>query len=453
METILIIDNDEAFRKTLKIFIPGNDYSYLETSDAETALEIISNQHPGLIITNLFLPRMSGLDLLKRAKNIDPGNKVVILTECEDINTTIAAMQYGAFDCMDKSTEFSRLTSLIRKQLESKKVVNNLQPVILPQNNDESKKFLVGNTLIMKELFRKIGNVSANKVNILIQGESGTGKELVAKTIHNSGITKDKPFVGVNCTVLSETLLESELFGHVKGAFTGAIKDKKGKFELAGNGTLFLDEISEISLNLQVKLLRVLQEKEFEKVGGEITIPMQARIIAASNKNLKKLVEQGKFREDLFYRLNVFTIEVPPLRERKDDIPRLAVYFLNKINKDLNKNVTQIPYEVMNILQNHRWSGNVRELENVLTQAVVLAKGDVLEKEYLLLQEKKNEIVEIDECQMSLAEMEKRHILNVLSNVNWNKQRACRVLKVSKATLYSKIRSYNLEETASARAV
>ena len=295
----------------------------------------------------------------------------------------------------------------------------------------------------MKEVLKKIGKVSSNRVSVLIHGESGTGKELITKVIHYSGITKHLPFIAVNCTALSETLLESELFGHEKGSFTGAIRDKKGKFELAGEGTIFLDEISEISPNLQVKLLRVLQEKEFERVGGETIIPMQARIVAATNKNLSELVQQGKFREDLFYRLKVFTIEVPPLRERRNDIPALVIHLLKKINNELHKNVRKIPIEVMEMLQNYDWIGNVRELENILYQAVVLSTDDVLHKEDILLRK----IIPVEsnmDGDLSLSELEKMHIEHILKKVNFNKTKACSILKISKPTLDSKIRKYNI---------
>jgi transcriptional regulator with PAS, ATPase and Fis domain len=288
--------------------------------------------------------------------------------------------------------------------------------------------------------------ISANRVNVLIQGESGTGKELITKIIHYTGVTKRHPFIAVNCTALSENLLESELFGHVKGAFTGAIRDKKGKFELAGEGTIFLDEISEISFNLQVKLLRVLQEREFEKVGGEATIPLKARVVTASNRVLEDLVQEGNFRDDLYYRLKVFTIEVPPLRERRDDIPSLVVHFIKKINKELHKNVWKIPYEVMELLQRHEWVGNVRELENTLLQAVVLAKGDVLEKEYLLLNNYRHQRNDnSDPSRLSLSEIEKKHIKLVLDSVDWDKPQASKILGIAKTTLYKKIETYGLK--------
>jgi transcriptional regulator with PAS, ATPase and Fis domain len=242
-----------------------------------------------------------------------------------------------------------------------------------------------------------------------------------------------------------ETLLESELFGHVNGAFTGAIRDKKGKFELAGDGTIFLDEISEMSLSVQSKLLRVLQEKEFEKIGGETTIKMNARIITATNKNLEQLVKEGKFREDLYYRLKVFTINVPPLRDRREDIPLLAMHFIDIVNKEVHKNVKKIPYDVMELIQNHNWVGNVRELENTLRQAVVLCKSDVLDKDSILLSKPKPDHLPNYDYNLSLEDVEKKHIKYVLDNINWDKRRACQILGISKPTLYSKLEKYNIK--------
>jgi two-component system response regulator AtoC len=334
----------------------------------------------------------------------------------------------------------------IKRALENKTLSDKLDAIV--GSNAESyelKNVIIGKTAVMKDIYKKIGQVSSNRVTVLLQGESGTGKELVARAIHYSGITKNSPFIPVNCTALTETLLESELFGHVKGAFTGSIKDKKGKFELAGDGTIFLDEISEISSNLQIKLLRVLQEKEFERVGGESMIKMEARIIAATNKNLVKLVNDGKFREDLYYRLNVVSVNLPPLRDRRDDIQPLVYHFLNKINKELHKSVSKIPDDVINILEKHEWIGNVRELENALMQGVVLSKGDVLEKENILLPKVESHPYEFDNyLNYSLNDIEKIHIERVLKGVNWDKPKAAKILGISLPTLYSKIDNYKL---------
>lgn len=451
MDKILIIDADSAFRESLKKYLCNTQCFFLEAEDGNSGLEIISSEHPDLIITDLNLPEMNGIDLLREARRINPENQVIILTESDDdINTTIGAMQSGAFDFLDKSNEINKLNAIVSGALERKRNNHKLIAVQAELHESLAKHILIGRNPAMKEIYRKIGNLSSNKVTVFIHGESGTGKELIARKIHSSGITKEEPFVAVNCSALSESLLESELFGHVKGAFTGAIRDKKGKFEQAGEGTIFLDEVSEISPAIQVKLLRVLQEKEFERVGDEVSIPMNARVITASNKDLKQLVSEGRFREDLYYRLNVFSIGLPPLRERKDDIPRLVVFFLSRINRDLNKNIVKIPYETMDILQSYSWPGNVRELENTLIQAAVLAKGEILEKEYIYFTERKlhktrDPYSSEDEYRMSLAEMERKHIVNVLASVHWNKQLACEILKVSRATLYNKIKYYDIK--------
>jgi DNA-binding NtrC family response regulator len=447
MESILIIDDDESFGETLEIFLSDMGCRILRANNGKIGLDIVEREHPDLVITDYKMPQLNGLQVLKRIKEIDMKIQVIMLTAFEDMDSTIKAMQFGAYDYVEK-LELERIKTITKRALESKKLSERLVIAISEDSSDyQLENSLVGSTKAMKEIYKKIGKISSTKVNVLIQGESGTGKELITKIIHYTGITHDQPFIAVNCTALSESLLESELFGHVKGAFTGAIRDKKGKFELAEEGTIFLDEISEISPNLQVKLLRVLQEREFERVGGEITIPMKARVVSASNKNLAEWVKLGKFREDLFYRLKVFTIEIPPLRERKEDIPKLVVHFLKKINKELHKNVWKIPYEVMEVLQTHEWVGNVRELENTLLQAVVLAKGDVMEKEYILL--KNNEIVtnnEVSKAHLSLADIEKSHIKLVLEEVNWDKQIASKILGIAKTTLYNKIEAYGLIE-------
>jgi DNA-binding NtrC family response regulator len=447
METILIIDDDESFGETLEIFLSDINCRVLRANNGKAGLDIIEKEHLDLVITDYKMPLLNGLQVLKRIKEIDPKIQVIMLTAFEDLDSTIKAMQLGAYDYVEK-LELERIKAITKRALESKKLSERLVIAISEDSSDyQLENSLVGSTKAMKEIYKKIGKISSIKINVLIQGESGTGKELITKIIHYTGITHDQPFIAVNCTALSESLLESELFGHVKGAFTGAFRDKKGKFELAEEGTIFLDEISEISPNLQVKLLRVLQEREFERVGGENTIPMKARVVSASNKNLAEWVKLGKFREDLFYRLKVFTIELPPLRERKEDIPKLVVHFLKKINKELHKNVWKIPYEVMELLESYEWVGNVRELENTLLQAVVLAKGDVMEKEYILL--KKNEIdvnEDINKRRLSLADVEKLHIKLVLEDVKWDKQLAAKILGIAKTTLYNKIEAYGLIE-------
>ncbi len=451
MGKILVIDDDQSIRKTLTSYLKKQGYEVLSAENGSAGIEIVKSELPDLVITDIRMPGADGFEVLKSVKEIDPHIHVIIITAFDDMHSTVKAMQQGAYDYIEKPLEIDKLKLTIQRALENKKLSDELNSIVSEKTNEyELENTLVGKTQQMKQVYKKIGQVSSGRVTVLIEGESGTGKELVARAIHYSGITKSYPFVAVNCTALTESLLESELFGHVKGAFTGSIKDKKGKFELAGEGTIFLDEISEVSPNLQVKLLRILQQKEFEKVGGESLIPMKARVIAATNKRLSELVKAGKFREDLFYRLKVFSIDIPPLRERVDDIPYLVNHFLNKINIELHKNVNKIPEEVMEILKNNYWVGNVRELENTLMQAVVLSSDDVLLKENILLRKSEqigsaHEYVKNVKPEfITLEELEKRHIKNILDALKWDKNKAHKILGISLPTLYSKIEHYKL---------
>ncbi|MFA7288485.1 MAG: sigma-54 dependent transcriptional regulator [Melioribacteraceae bacterium] len=444
MENILIIDDDESIRKTLLNFLKRLGYSTLSAEDGAEGYELILKYQPDLIISDIRMPHLSGLELLKKIKDLDISTKVIIITAHDEMQTTIDAMQNGAYDYLDKPLDIDRLKVTIERALESKMLNERIDSLI----SEVSKDYLpngkiIGNSKSMIDIYKIIGQVSSNKVTILLQGESGTGKEMVAKSIHYSGITKNEPFIAVNCTAITESLLESELFGHEKGSFTGADRTKKGKFEIAGNGTIFLDEISEMSQHLQVKLLRVLQEKEFERVGGESILPMTARIITATNKNIEHLVKENKFREDLFYRLNVVKIDLPPLRERKEDIPQLINYLLYKINNELHKNVLSVSNAAMEKLMNHNWTGNVRELENCLMQAVVLTNDDIILEENILLNNSGKDFNEFSP-NLSLAEVETIHIKKVLEFTNWDKPNSAKILGISLPTLYSKIENYKL---------
>lgn len=386
MAKILVIDDDPQIRELLNVDIKEIGHNVVLASNGKEGLKCVETFNPDIVICDLVLPDENGLKILEYVKEVDNNIQVILISEYYDISSIIKAMQKGSFDYLQKPLDLDQLKLKISRALEIQSISNHLESY----KNLESEEYklensLVGRTPIMREIAKNIGQLSTNRVSVLIQGETGTGKELIARIIHFTGISKDQPFVAINCSALSENLLESELFGHVKGSFTGAIKDKRGKFELANEGTIFLDEISELSSSLQVKLLRVLQEREFEKVGGEYTIKMKARILAASNKDIELLVHQGKFREDLYYRLKVFTISLPPLRERKADIPVIATHFLRKINKEMHKNVQKVPIEVMEYLQEYNWPGNVRELENILYQAVVLSHSDVLLKENIII--------------------------------------------------------------------
>jgi len=453
MKKILIIDDDKTFRVILKEVLIKEGYHLLEAPSGEKGLELVKSEHPDLVITDFQMPGMSGLDVLQAIVKLKTGIPVIMITGFSDTENIIKAIQMGAFDYLEKPVNHNVLKSAIRVALNSASLSSNLDMVVnedVFSSNVTEENILVGNTPPMKEVFKKIGCISLNKVNVLILGDTGTGKELIARLIHFTGVTKDQPLVTVNCSALAESLLESELFGHVKGSFTGAIRDKKGKFELAGEGSILLDEISEISLNTQVKLLRVIQELEFEKVGGEATIPMKARIIAASNRNLEELIKEGKFREDLYYRLKVFTIQIPPLRDRKEDIGGLVIHFLRKLNKKFNKNVVKIGEGVIDMLKEHDWYGNVRELENTLLQAIVISKSDVLQKENIMLNFRnpsENNDGEKMPNLKSLAEVEAYHIRKILNQTKWNRVESSRILDISRPTLNAKIEKYQLEQS------
>jgi len=446
MEKILIIDDDRVYAETLKMSLSGSFANVCYKLNGSDGLDYVRAENPDLVITDLKMPGMDGIEVLRQIKEIDNSIAVLVITAFDDSNSIIKAMQLGAYDYFDKSFDLKRIKNFVKKSIENKRRYDQMVIKLSEGTEDvKLKHYMFGETPAMKEIFKKIGKVSATKVNVLIQGESGTGKELVAGLIHNHGITINDPFVAVNCSALSESLLESELFGHVQGAFTGAIRNKKGKFELAGKGTIFLDEISEFTPKLQAKLLRVIQEKEFERVGGEAIIKMEARIIAATNKNLQELVQNGKFREDLYYRLNIFNISIPPLRDRKEDIPKLIIHFLKKINFELHKNVNTVPYDVVELLKEHNWIGNVRELENTIMNAVLLAENNVLQKEYFNFLKIESEVKSTIKLK-TLAEVEKNHIEYVLKQLKWNKTKASKVLGITKTTLYNKISLYNLSQ-------
>ncbi len=442
---ILVIDRDNSLQDALSGALRGQEHEVQAVASGGEGLELFQTKSPDLVITALRLPDMAGIKVLEQVRRINRLTPVIIVTAHADMESVIDAMRLGAYDFFTKPLDMVRLKIQIARALQSG---NPPADLVLPAeyyiDGNGNSPVMVGKSPGMLDVFKKIGQISSNRVSVLIQGESGTGKELVSRVIHNSGITKGLPFVAVDLSTLPETLVESELFGHVKGAFTGAVKDRKGRFETAADGTVFLDEISEIPMGLQVKLLRILQEREFEPVGDGVTLPMKARVIAATNRNLEELVRQGKFREDLFYRISVFRIDLPALRERKDDLPVLVTYLLQKINRELNKNVRKVPHEVMEVFRNHEWVGNVRELENVLMQAVVLANGDTLNPEDIFFRQNLNRPAAPERQDLSLDCVEKEHIEYVLNKTSWDKTEAAKLLKISRHTLYNKIKAYNI---------
>jgi two-component system response regulator AtoC len=443
MRSILVIDDDPLIRKTFISHLSKEGYEVTVACDGSEGINSFKESNPDLTILDVRLPDIDGLNVLIELKKMNKKAYVIVMTAYDDMKTTVEAIKLGAFEYIVKPIDYLELSLAIKKVFQIKELEEKLDYLVEEQKKDYTINNIIGKSPKMREVFKIIGMVANTRTNVLIQGESGTGKELVARAIHYSSPYKNEPFITINCSALPDTLLESELFGHVKGAFTDAITETRGKFEIAGKGTLFLDEIGDISPNLQSKLLRVIETRDFMKVGGEKILKTEARVIAATNKNLKELVEQGKFREDLYYRLKVVEINLPPLRERKEDIPDLVVYLLEKINRELHKNVRIIPPHVMEKLINYPWKGNVRELENALIRAVVLSKSDVLLEENLPLDTPsqppfKQEL-------LSLREVERDYIQYVLKKVNGNKSRACRILKITRPTLDRKIREYNIK--------
>lgn len=439
---ILVVDDETVVRESLRDWLSEAGYQVLTAEDGFKALNIIEREQIGIMIADLVMPGMDGIELMKRAKEIQPRMEVIIITAYGSVPTAIAAIKEGAYDYIEKPFCPERAELLVKKLAEHQQLVE--ENLSLRQRLEEQYRFenIIAKSSKMQRIIELIKTVAKSNATVLIMGESGTGKELVARAIHSQSDRRDKPFVAVSCAALPETLLESELFGHEKGSFTGAYTQKKGKFEFANGGTLFLDEIGEMSANVQVHLLRVLEEKEFTRVGGNELIKVDVRVVSATNKDLKKAIASGQFREDLYYRLNVVTIELPPLRERKEDIPLLAQHFLNKFALENRKKVTEFSPEAMDFLLSYDWPGNVRELENAVERAVILAKNSVIKVDDL---PRPDVLVKRPVLgNRTLREIEKNHILGILEETRGNFSEAARILGISRMTLYNKVREYGI---------
>jgi len=443
MNSILIIDDDPLIRKTLSSHLSKNGFEVFLAEDGEEGLLKYEESFPDLVILDNRLPDITGIEVLRKIKEKQAKAYVIIMTAYDDMKTIVEAVKLGAFEYLVKPLDYVELDLTIDKAFQIRKLEDKISYLVGEQQKEYKIDNIIGHSPQMREVFKLIGSVANSRANVIIQGESGTGKELVAKAIHYNSPCKDEPFIVINCSAISDTILESELFGHMKGAFTDAICETRGKFEIAGKGTLFLDEIGDISPNLQSKLLRVIETRDFMKVGGEKILKTEARIIAATNQNLNLLIEKGKFREDLFYRLKVVEITLPSLRERKNDIPDLVAYLLEKINRELRKNVRKVPPEVMKLLTNHPWKGNVRELENALTRAVILAKGDIILEESLALESGEKNLFSKE--LVSLREIERNYIQHILKATKGSKTRTSEILQISRPTLDKKIKDFNLE--------
>ncbi|MEP7235511.1 MAG: sigma-54 dependent transcriptional regulator [Ignavibacteriota bacterium] len=434
---ILIVDDDDTIRRSLERYLTQEGYVVFTAVNVNDAILAIHVESPDLVLSDVYMPGTTGIEIPVMLKKLNIDIPVILMTGQDDMTTTIKAMQQGAYDYLTKPLDLNLLKTIVARLFETQDLSDHVN-LIVEKGTQEYKieNVIVGRDKRMIEIFKTIGNVTQSGVTVLIEGESGTGKELIARAIHYNSSRSAEPFIAVNCTALAESLLESELFGHVKGSFTGATADKRGKFELAHNGTIFLDEIGEISQALQVKLLRVLQEREFERVGGDKTIKMSARVIAATNRDLAKEVAEGRFREDLYYRLNVVSIVVPPLRERKADIPILVNHLLHQINEELHKKVRKISDGAMERILHHEWRGNIRELQNILTRAVVLAKSDILDETLIPDPVPAASDHSIDDWKRTMADVEDAHFLRVFNNTGGNRAETAKILGISKPTVY-----------------
>jgi two-component system response regulator AtoC len=439
---ILVVDDEAIVRESIRDWLTDVGHEVLIADNGPRALEVIEEEKPGIAIFDLVMPGMDGIELLKRAREISPHLEAIIMTAYGSIPTAITAMKEGAYDYIEKPFCPEKAELLIDRLVERQGLLD--ENLSLHEKLSERYRFenIIAKSPKMQQVIEVIKAIAKSNATVLITGESGTGKELVARAIHSQSYRKDKPFVAVSCAALPESLLESELFGHEKGAFTGAHAQRKGKFEAANRGTLFLDEIGEMSANIQVHLLRVLEEKEFTRVGGNELIKVDVRVISATNKDMKKAIASGQFREDLYYRLNVVSIDLPPLRERKEDIPLLAQFFLKKFAVENNKQISDFSPEATDFLLKYEWPGNVRELENAIERAVILARGPNIEVNDL--PRETASLARMASPAENLREVEKEHILNVLKEAGDNYSRAARILGISRVTLYNKMKAYGL---------
>ncbi len=444
MSKILVIDDEYSILESLEMFLGEKGHQIQKAATAEEGLDLFLRWEPEVVILDIRLPDMNGLEVLSRITAYDTPSKVIMITAFHDMESTIQAMKKGAYDYFHKPFDPDDVEKAVNRALEILEVdrVTSLEDV---SERFSSQEIIVGKSHEMEKIFKMIGLICQNRATVCIQGETGTGKELIARVIHRNSPFSHEPFMTLDCSAVVETLLESELFGHEKGSFTGASQAKPGRIELAGAGTLLLDEVGELSLRLQGKLLGFLERREYMRVGGQENLKSRCRIIAATNRDLSAMVRKGGFKEDLYFRLSVVNIFVPPLRERLEDIPGLVDYFLQKINLELGTRVTKLQRGVMERLCSHRWEGNVRELENVLVEAVVRARGSVIfleEVEAIL--GAKHELPAAGLSAYSLPQMEKDHIENTLIRNRWNRTKSAKMLGISLPTLRSKIRKYGI---------
>ena len=443
---ILIADDEKAIRESLKMVLEEEGYSPDIAQDGTEALEKIKSSDFDIVISDIKMPNVDGIELMNQAAKLSPNTFFIIMTAYASVKTAIDAMRAGAFDYLIKPIEFDDLLLRVKRLVDYKKI--SLENKLLRQRVSAEAGFqnIIGKSDAMKEVFELITQVAQTNSNVLVYGKSGTGKELVAKAIHFNSCRKDKIFLPVNCGAISENLIESELFGHKKGSFTGATDEKAGLFKVADGGTLFLDEIGDLPLNLQVKLLRAIEDKQFLPVGGVKPIASDVRIIAATNQNLFEKAKAGQFREDLYYRLNVIEIKLPSLNERKDDIPILVNHFIEKHCNEMGKKVLGVNNETMKILLSHNWPGGVRELENVIERAVIFAKEDIIQPQNLSDNLRGSYTVANfpDSLKDAVKNFEREHILRIFKKCNYNKEEASKILNIGLSSLYRKMEELDI---------
>lgn len=455
---ILLVEDNQTMREGMALILRKQGLEVIEAENGAAALKHLSQRNFALVVTDFKMQGIDGLTVLQRVKQLSPGTEVIIITAYGTIELAVEAMQHGALDFISKpfshkefKLKVTNALERIQERAEFRRMTEENQYLRTELDVQFNFGEIVGNSPAMQEIYRVIEKVAPTESSVLIYGESGTGKELIARALHKASLRRDKPFIRVNCGALAEGVLESELFGHEKGAFTGALKRKKGRFELADRGTIFLDEIGDISPGMQLKLLRVVQEKEFERVGSEETLTVDVRIIAATNRNLKAEVDKGNFREDLYYRLHILPINLPPLRERKADIPLLVQHFLQRFSGKMNKPDLKMTESALQAVTNYNWPGNVRELENVLERAAVLCDGSRItlgdlpllveaKKSFAFLEENEDNL----DLNFTLENVEKKLIEKAMERARGVKTEAAKLLRIKTSALYYKLEKYNL---------
>ena len=452
---ILVVDDEPGVRESFRLILQ-DQYEMIEAADGPSALEAVSSRPVDLMLLDIRLPGMEGIEVLERVKSMDDGIEVIMVTAVKTIKTAVEAIKLGAYDYITKPFDVEEILSVVDRVLEKRALQREVLYLRSELNQRDGFDDIVGRHDAMTQIYELIRHVAETTVTVLITGESGTGKELIARAIHRQGPRRNKPFVAVNCAAIPKDPLETELFGHEKGAFTGAYFRKIGKFELATGGTLFLDEVGSLRPELQAKILRVLQEREFERVGGIKPIKVDVRIVAATNMNLKTAVSGGLFREDLFYRLNVVSVQIPPLRERKEDIPLLVDHFLRKYNQQFGKAIERFSKRALLVLQSYEWPGNVRELENIIERSVALAPGGVIQVEDLPL-----DLVAFGHVPLAtgpivgrtlkraLRQFERQFVLRVMERAKWNQTHAARILGLHRNALRAKLQTLGIARNSS----